>query len=286
MTIEFQNYLSVLVEQPIQNISPVSGGDISLAYKVKTKVKTYFLKVNRGKDALTMFKTEKRGLKAIAKTQTISVPKVYACDVFENEAFLLMDYIESKRPNTEDFSQLGKALAELHQHTAENFGLEEDNFIGNLPQSNRSHDSWIDFYTEERLHPQLQLAKQQGLLSDNECPSESTMKENLGNLFLDIKPSLLHGDLWSGNYLISEEGIPYLIDPAVYYGHHEVDIAMSKLFGGFGSGFYEAYHTIHSRDSKTASRMDIYQLYYLLVHLNLFGRSYYSSVQSILKKYF
>jgi len=285
-TKEFQNHLSFLIDQPIQNISSVSGGDISLAYKVKTEANTYFLKVNRGKDALTMFQTEKMGLEAIAQTQTIYVPKIYGCDIFENEAFLLMEFIESKSPSSFDFKNLGLKLAELHQDTAENFGLEEDNFIGSLPQSNTFHVFWVDFYTQERLLPQLKIAKQRELLSENECPSERTMIENLGNLFANIKPSLLHGDLWSGNYLISNEGIPYLIDPAVYYGHHEVDIAMSRLFGGFGNDFYKAYHSIHPRDSSTDARMDIYQLYYLLVHLNLFGRSYYGSVKSILEKYF
>ena len=286
MNTKFQDHISTLLNQPILSIYPVSGGDISLAYRVKTEAKTYFLKVNRGKDALTMFQTEKRGLEAIAQTQTISVPMVYACDDFENEAFLLMEYIESKRPNAEDFSRFGKALAELHQHTAENFGLDFNNFIGSLPQNNKQYSSWTNFYVEERLLPQLQLAKQNHLLSDNECPSEKIITERLENLFLNVKPSLLHGDLWSGNYLIAKDGTPYFIDPATYYGHHEVDIAMSKLFGGFGEDFYKAYYNILTADTKTSSRLEIYQLYYLLVHLNLFGKSYYSSVFRILKKYF
>ena len=286
MNKELQNHLSLLIDQPIQNIFPVSGGDISLAYKVKTKAKTYFLKVNRSKDALTMFQKEKRGLETIALIKTISTPKVYACDKFKSETFLMMEYIESKRPNAEDYIRFGKALATLHQITAENFGFQEDNFIGSLPQSNTKNNSWVDFYTKERLLPQLELAKLKGLLSENECPSEHIIKEKLEDLFYNVKPSLLHGDLWSGNYLISKEGIPYLIDPAVYYGHNEVDIAMSKLFGGFGDDFYKSYFSVYPNDSKTASRLEIYQLYYLLVHLNLFGKSYYSSVKNILNKYF
>lgn len=286
MTIEFQKHLSVLIEQPIQNISPISGGDIALAYKVKTEAKTYFLKVNQGKNALSMFQLEKRGLEAIAETKTISIPKIYACDVFENNAFLLMEFIESKRPDSEDFRRFGKALAELHQCATENFGLNEDNFIGSLSQSNRLHDTWANFYIKERLLPQLQLAKQHGLLSHIECPSENLIKDRLESLFLNIKPSLLHGDLWSGNYLISKQGEPYLIDPAIYFGHHEVDIAMTKLFGGFGNDFYNAYHSIFPEDANTSSRIEVYQLYYLLVHLNIFGKSYYPSVSSILKKYF
>jgi len=285
MTTEFQNHLSVILDQSIKNVFPISGGDISLAYQVKTESKVYFLKVNKGKEAFKMFQTEKRGLEAIAQTQTISVPKVYGCDTFENEAFLLMEFIESKSPSNQDFQNLGLKLAELHQCTNENFGLDFNNFIGSLPQRNTKNSDWTNFYIRQRLQPQLQLAKQSSLLSQNECPSENIMTKSLKHLFKDIKPSLLHGDLWSGNYVISNEGIPYLIDPAIYYGHSEVDIAMSKLFGGFGEDFYKAYNSIHSDDTKTTSRIEIYQLYYLLVHLNLFGKSYYSSVIQILRKF-
>lgn len=286
MTIEFQNQLSLIIGISIRNIIPVSGGDISLAYKVKTELKTCFLKVNSGKGALTMFQKEKNGLETIAQTKTISTPKIYACDSFNNDAFLLMEYIESKLPSNNDFKTLGFKLAELHQSTSDNFGLKEDNFIGSLFQSNKQNSSWVDFYIYERLLPQLQLAQKKGLLSEDECPSEIVIKDKLEDLFYNVKPSLLHGDLWSGNYLISKNGIPYLIDPAVYYGHNEVDIAMTKLFGGFGEEFYKSYYTIYSSDTKTASRIEIYQLYYLLVHLNLFGRPYYSSVIQILNKYF
>ena len=286
MDASIQNHISSLLNEDILNLVPISGGDISLAYKVQTERKSYFLKVNLSKYALTMFQKEKRGLETIALTKTISTPIVYACDKFKSEAFLLMEYIESKRPNAEDFSRLGNALAKLHQCTSKTFGLKEDNFIGSLPQSNKQNTSWLDFYTQERLIPQLELAKQRGLLSEYECPSEQIIKEKLEDLFYIVKPSLLHGDLWSGNYLISKSGIPYLIDPAVYYGHNEADIAMSKLFGGFGEDFYKAYYSIYPNDSKTASRIEIYQLYYLMVHLNLFGRSYFASVISILKKHF
>jgi fructosamine-3-kinase len=233
-----------------------------------------------------MFQKEKNGLETIAQTKTISTPKIYACDSFNNDAFLLMEYIESKAPYNNDFKTLGFKLAELHKNTAHEFGLKEDNFIGSLFQSNKQNSSWVYFYIYERLSPQLQLAEKKGLLSEDECPSELIMKEKLEYLFQDVKPSLLHGDLWNGNYLISKQGIPYLIDPAIYYGHYEVDLAMSKLFGGFGDDFYKAYYSIHPIDTKTTIRIEIYQLYYLLVHLNLFGKSYYSSVKNSLNNFF
>ncbi len=286
MNREFQDHISKLLKEQVLSFIPVSGGDISRAYKIDTSKTSYFLKVNQSSNALRMFQAEVIGLQSIKKTQTIATPEVLIYDTFDGYYFLIMEYIESKSASSNDFNKLGQKLAELHQNTSESFGLENDNFIGSLYQCNKPKNSWVDFYVQERLQPQLQLARQKGFLSTGECPSVDIMKENLNELFLDVKPSLLHGDLWNGNYLISKNGIPYLIDPAIYYGHSEVDIAMSKLFGGFGNDFYKAYHSVHPRDSNTDSRIDNYQLYYLLVHLNLFGRSYYGSVHSILKKYF
>ncbi len=286
MNAGFKTYLSDLLNESIEHISSVSGGDISLAYKISTANSDYFLKINNAPDALTMFQTEVYGLQTIAKTYTIKTPEVTAYDMFEDSAFLLLEFIESKSPTSEDFGLLGTQLAHLHQCTSERFGLDNDNFIGRLPQPNSHHKTWTDFYTCERLQPQLELAKQKGLLQESECPSTELIKNRLQPLFKNIKPSLLHGDLWSGNYLISKDGEPYLIDPAMYYGHNEVDIAMSKLFGGFSESFYEAYGPILPPDEHTSARIEIYQLYYLLVHLNMFGRSYYRSVSSILKRHF
>lgn len=286
MNTAFQNHISNLLKEPIKRVQPVSGGDISQTHKITTTKNNYFLKTNKTVNAFSMFKAEALGLKYINNTKTIKTPKVLCHDTYQNTSFLLMEFIDSKPPTHNDFINLGLKLAELHKNTSETFGFEHHNFIGNLNQSNKTNKAWVMFYTNERLIPQLQLAKQSGLLSANECPSKDIITQNLEELFYNIKPSLLHGDLWSGNYLISTEGIPYLIDPAIYYGHHEVDIAMTKLFGGFGDSFYNAYQSIFPKDINTKARIEIYQLYYLLVHLNLFGRSYYSSVVSILKKYF
>lgn len=279
-------HFSNILNGYITKVISVSGGDISAAYKVETSSDTYFLKLNSNADALKMFQIEANGLQLIEKTNTIKSPKVLLYDTFDDAAFLLLEFIESKSPSTRDFENLGHQLANLHKCTSKNFGLDEDNFIGRLSQSNTQHNAWVDFYTFERLLPQLQLAQQKQLLSENDCPTKQHIKTQLQPFFEGTKPSLLHGDLWSGNYLISKDGTPYLIDPAVYYGHHEVDIAMSKLFGGFGNSFYEAYHSHFSTDAYTEDRIALYQLYYLLVHLNMFGRSYYNAVSSILKRYF
>ncbi|TWO31964.1 fructosamine kinase family protein [Seonamhaeicola sediminis] len=281
----FIKQLEDLLSQKIESSQSVSGGDISEAFVIKTNTQKFFLKKNRLENQ-NMFKTEYRGLQAIAKTNTITTPKVYGIGTFENSSFLLLEWIESKHPSNKDFKTLGTQLAQLHQITAAQFGFENNNFIGSLNQSNNKHSNWTNFYVEERLLPQLNLAKSKGLLNSKEIPSTLAIKETLQPIFENIKPSLLHGDLWSGNYLISSKGIPYLIDPAVYYGHNEVDIAMTKLFGGFSNDFYEAYFDMTPPDHHTNQRVEIYQLYYLLVHLNLFGQSYYGSVKSILQKYF
>lgn len=286
MISNLKTHLSNLLNKTIKKASTVSGGDISQAYHLETTTSNYFLKLNTTPNALQMFQNEVYSLQTIAKTNTIKTPKVIACSNFENAAFLVLEFIESKSPSSEDFIKLGEQLAQLHQCTSETFGLKQDNFIGRLPQSNTQHNTWGDFYTQERLIPQLELAKQKGLLYKTECPTSEHIKSQLKPFFESIKPSLLHGDLWSGNYLIATDGTPYLIDPAIYFGHNEVDVAMSKLFGGFGDGFYERYFSYFPNDKGAWARIDIYQLYYLLVHLNMFGRSYYGSVSAILNRYF
>lgn len=286
MAFNLKPKLSNLLNETITNISPISGGDVSTAFRIRTQNNAYFLKTNNMPEALTMFKKEANSLSVIAQTNTIKTPLIISCDTFEDLPYLLLEYIKPKSPSTFDFKTLGKQLAKLHQCSSNYFGLDEDNFIGRLPQNNNQHNTWLDFYTHERLLPQLELAQKKGLLKEKACPSIGYIKEQLQPLFEHIKPSLLHGDLWSGNYLIATDGTPYVIDPAIYYGHHEVDIAISKLFGGFEESFYSAYHDCFPMDYNTKARIDIYQLYYLLVHLNMFGASYYGSVSTILKTYF
>ncbi len=283
---EFLEYLSNLLKSKIENVQSVSGGDISSAYLIKTSTEKFFLKVNSNYDALEMFLSEEKALKTIVNTNTISTPKVLASNSFHHNSFLLMEHIDAKSPNSKNLELFGNQLAQLHKVTSDEFGFDSNNFIGSLHQSNKKHTNWNDFYIEERLIPQLQLAKSKGVLNESEIPEKGKLKDVCFKYFNHVKPSLLHGDLWSGNYLISTSGKPYLIDPAIYFGHHEVDIAMSKLFGGFGQSFYKSYHSIFPKDEFTEDRIQLYQLYYLLVHLNLFGPSYYSSVKQILRNYF
>ncbi|MBR9756542.1 MAG: fructosamine kinase family protein [Algicola sp.] len=282
----FFKHIENSLSAKINSITSVSGGDISSAFKIITLNQSYFLKINTASNALNMFQTEAEALKTIANTNTIATPKVIDCSKFENISFLLLEFIESRSPSSKDFKTLGKQLATLHQKTNAYFGLQKDNFIGSLIQANKPTDSWNTFYVNKRLLPQLQLTIQNDLLLESDCPSKEQMLDKLHPYFKNIKPSLLHGDLWGGNYLISTNGIPFLIDPAMYFGHSEMDIAMTKLFGGFSENFYKAYHNSIPIDQFTSTRIEIYQLYYLLVHLNLFGSSYRNSVKTILNKHF
>lgn len=280
------NHIAEIIGEKIKAFRPVSGGDISKAFLLETSQNRYFLKVNNNQEALIMFQAEKLGLETIYKTNTIAVPEVFYCGAFEKQSLLLLEYIEPKRPEKKDFQKLGTKLAALHNISQTSFGFTSDNYIGRLFQSNKPHIKWEDFYCHERILPQLILAKSKGLLSKNEIPEITSLLKVLKDLSNNVTPSLLHGDLWSGNYIIATDGTPYLIDPAIYFGHNEVDIAMSKLFGGFDKSFYEAYQEYYPVGENSSASIDLYQLYYLLVHLNMFGNSYYGSVKGILSRYF
>ncbi|MBN4047183.1 fructosamine kinase family protein [bacterium AH-315-P13] len=283
---KFLNHISSVLEESISKVQSISGGDISKTYLIETPQQKYFLKVNSNSNALHMFNAEKIGLETIENTNTIATPKVFTSGIFQKDAFLILEYIASKSPNDKDFENFGHQLATLHKHQSLDFGFIDANFIGSLPQHNNKHTNWSKFYISQRLLPQIELALSKKLLKQKDVPTPETMHKVCNDLFKEVSPSLLHGDLWSGNYLISTEGKPYLIDPAVYYGHSEVDIAMSKLFGGFGTSFYETYYSSFPKTQGFDARIELYQLYYLLVHLNLFGKSYYNSVKQIFNNYF
>lgn len=275
--------ISEHISEKIISIDPVSGGDIANSYLVTTDSNPVFLKTHHN---FKLLEAEKIGLETIYKSNTIKTPEILGFSNLESITFLALEWIDSKTPNSKDLELLGKQIAKLHNVTSDDFGFDTNNFIGSLQQNNKKHNCWNDFYIEERLIPQMQLAHQKGLLKQSKIPSIELMKERCSLYFQNVTPSLLQGDLWSGNYLISVTGEPYLLDPSVYFGHNEIDIAMSKLFGGFGNSFYESYHSILPKDKFTDDRVQLYQLYYLLVHLNMFGSSYYSSVKQILQNYF
>ncbi|MBA4494363.1 fructosamine kinase family protein [Paenactinomyces guangxiensis] len=267
-------------------LCPVGGGSISKAFYVKTMSAEYFVKTNENVHR-DFFTKEADGLRLIKKANAILVPEVYGEYYFEGRqsAVLIMEWVEGKTaPDTDE--QLGRGIARLHQTVGQAFGLEEDNYIGSLPQINGWHDEWSLFYRERRLGVQLEIGKKYGYISGSRMKKLERLMDHLpGWINHDPRPSLLHGDLWSGNWIVGPGGRPYLIDPAVSYGDFELELAFTELFGRFSQKFYQAYQEMNPLCPGYQDRKQLYQLYYLLVHLNVFGESYGSSVDRILDYY-
>jgi len=198
---------------------------------------------------------------------------------------LVLEWIGQGLRTDKFWTRFGEQLAALHQVSSEYFGLEEDNYMGALPQSNKPSISWIDFLTHQRFIPQVALALQNNLLEFSHARQFEKLYEKLQHIFPAEPTSLLHGDLWSGNFLADETGNPVLIDPAVYFGHRSMDLAMTALFGGFDKGFYEAYYYHFPFPHNYSEQWEICNLYPLLIHLNLFGKSYQSSILQTIRKY-
>lgn len=261
------------------------GGCINQGGRLKTIAGTFFLKWNSSKKFPSMFSAEANGLRLLKNADAIDIPSVIGVGEDEEQQFILLDYIE-QRPQVQSYwKDLGSRLARLHKSTDVQFGLDHDNYIGSLQQSNRRRQSWIEFFIDERLNVQLRLAVDSGMAGSQMSKSFDSLYKRLPSLLHEETPALLHGDLWSGNIIATEKGEPCLIDPAVYYGCREVDLAMTKLFGSFPTEFYEAYDETFPLHPGYEDRMDLYNLYPLLVHLNLFGAQYKNPITGILKRF-
>lgn len=263
----------------------VSGGCINQGGKLTTTQGNYFLKWNDAKRFPDMFKKEALGLALLREPKAAKIPSVIAVGENSRTQFLILEFIETGRPNAMYWNELGKSLAALHKQTSSAFGLDHDNYIGSLPQDNSKNDNWIDFFIQSRINPQLKLAVDNGKLNVSQLRSFECLYKELPSLLPIDRPSLLHGDLWSGNVIVDHAGAAVLIDPAVYYGHREMELAYTQLFGGMESDFYNAYFEAFPVVSGFDNRVDIYNLYPLLVHVNLFGGGYANQVISILNRF-
>ncbi|HEY4158698.1 MAG TPA: fructosamine kinase family protein [Polyangiaceae bacterium] len=284
---ELRSALEVELGQRIDQTERVSGGDINDAFALRfTDGARAFLKTNAHAPA-AMFAAEARGLGLLAEAGALRVPRVIASSPpGAARGFLLLEWVEAARPGQRFDEELGRGLAALHRAHLPSFGLDHDNFIGRLPQSNRAHDDWVDFLRSERLGAQLELAVESGRASGALRRGFERLFEKLPELVGPREPpARLHGDLWGGNLLVGERGEPCLIDPAVYGGHREIDLAMMRLFGGFGPRVFDAYHEAYPLAPGHAERVALYQLYPLLVHVNLFGGGYARSVERALGAY-
>lgn len=266
----------------------VSGGCIAQAIRIATDSGPYFLKWS-GDEVARTFVPEAAGLRALrtaADTLVVPAPLLAQPATASDPGVLLTDWLEVGREGPEFWESFGRGLADLHRHTAERYGFDTDNFIGRLPQENGWMTSWPDFFAARRLEPQVRIARSGGRWR---APWNAAFDNLLARLdsLLPSHPaaSVLHGDLWSGNFLVTTQARAALFDPAAYFGHREADLAMTELFGGFEKRFYTAYNEAWPLDAGYPERRDIYNLYHVINHLNHFGSGYAGSVERILRPF-
>jgi len=263
---------------------PLSGGDINSAFRLQGRKRHYFVKLNRPQ-LLPMFTAELAGLQELAATHTLRVPRPILAGSTDEHAFLVLEYLDWGAGSPSASRLLGQQLAQLHRQPQAYFGWHRDNTIGSTPQPNAGHTSWADFWREQRLGFQLQLAKINGHNGRLQTLGEQ-LCGNLDAFFSGYRliPSLLHGDLWGGNTAVDPQGQPVIFDPACYYGDRETDLAMTELFGGFDRDFYAAYQSGWPLDQGFGTRKILYNLYHILNHLNLFGGGYGRQAENMLAK--
>lgn len=264
---------------------PVSGGDINKAYCLHSAEGRFFLKVNEAHRYPAMMDKEARGLRALGQYGFLQVPGVVKSGVVNSTQYLLLEWIEKGVPGSGCWKEFGRGLALIHKQQQPHFGWEEQNYIGSLPQYNEYKDDWPSFYSEQRIIPLVKRLTDEGLFSKADGKMAEILCKRLEHLFPAEAPALLHGDLWAGNYRVGSNGKVTIFDPAVYCGHREMDIGMSRLFGGFNSDFYSAYHEMYPLEKGWEQRIPLTQLYPLLVHAVLFGGHYPGSARDILARF-
>jgi fructosamine-3-kinase len=250
----------------------IGGGCINQGYSISNDDRTYFVKINRA-SAIEMFVAEAAGLQEMYATKTIRIPQPICWGVAENSCYLVLEYLDLSGSSDRSWEIMGKQLAEMHKiGIASAFGWTQNNTIGSTPQINTQTENWADFFADRRIGYQLKLAQRRGASFADTNKIIAKIKDILTES--NPQPSIVHGDLWSGNAAILRTGEPTIFDPAVYYGDREVDIAMTKLFGGFPNSFYRGYAREWRLEEGHQQRETIYNLYHILNHFNLFGGGY------------
>ncbi len=260
----------------LESTFPIFGGCINTTIKLQTNKGYFFAKWNENAKA-DLFQTEYEGLKSLKETKAIYIPEIIAFD----QNFLILEFVSSANPDDNFWKNFGRDLANLHLWKTDQFGLDYDNYIGSLKQFNTKKENWIDFFVQNRLLAQLEI----GSFSSSIKNDFEKLFDKLPDLIPQEQPSLIHGDFWSGNFLVKDHSLPVLIDPAIYFGNREMDIAMSKLFGGFHTDFYTSYNEVFPLENDWEERVNLCNLYPLLVHVNLFGGGYLNQVKNILSYY-
>jgi protein-ribulosamine 3-kinase len=285
---EINQLIEPLYGAKVETSFATSGGSINQTQVLKlTNGQRVFLKQNPSPPT-DFFLAETRGLKLLAQAKNgPRIPKPIAVQSGARPTFLLLEYIESSSEDENFAERLARSLAELHRTSQEHYGLDHDNYIGSTPQKNALEKDGIVFFREQRIDFQRKLARRSGLLPVAIDKKIDLLCDDLGK-FLNVsgeKPALSHGDLWSGNYFPDSKGKPCIFDPAVYYGLREADLAMTELFGRLPQKFYDVYQEVFPMNPGYEERKDLFNLYHLLNHLNIFGSSYLSSVQQVVKRY-
>jgi protein-ribulosamine 3-kinase len=265
----------------IRSFTPASGGCINNGGRITTSTGDLFLKWNDAKKYPGMFQSEAKGLELLATHQCVRVPSVVMHHSAATYQFIVMEFITPGRPEKNYWEKLGLNLANLHHITSDNFGLDHNNYIGSLDQRNSQIKDWPSFFVQQRLQPQLEVLKPDKHLARK----FDALFNKVVDIFPPEPPALIHGDLWSGNLLRDERGLPCLIDPAVYFAHREMELAFTQLFGGFDPRFYDTYKEVFPPEPGHLERADVCNLYPLLVHANLFGGHYLREIEDILRRW-
>ncbi len=291
-TSPFKQHINGLLSQltgetvSIIAIHPEYGGNINESFCLETNAGKYFLKRNESGKFPKMYESESSGLTQLRLCSNFIIPKVFGNGTFQKHDYLLMEYIEKGKSDSKKFHEdFAIALAQLHRNSNEHFGLSHNNYIGSLPQSNHVSSSWPDFFASQRLVPMVSMAHRDGKITLDTVRKFEKLCFRMAQLFPEEKPALIHGDLWSGNYLGTNDGKPCLFDPAVYFGNREMDIAMMHLFGGFHSDIFKLYNDEFPLQPEWEQRIDLCNLYPLLVHVNLFGGNYVKQMLVVLERY-
>lgn len=276
----------------ITGYKPVHGGDINEAWCIYTGGTQYFLKINSALSQTSMFEKEARGLLALHEvcvtlgiSDQLTVPAVKRFGTVDDLQYLLLEWIDAGRPVDGFWENVGRALAILHQQRQPFFGWHEDNYIGTLVQENTPEEQWPSFYISKRIQPLITLLFDNGAFTAADLKAAEKLYTAVESLFPPEQPSLLHGDLWSGNFMITSSGAAAIYDPAVYFGHREMDLGMTRLFGGFDAAFYDAYHEQYPLSPGWKERIQINQLFPLLVHAILFGGHYIGRARDVIRRF-
>lgn len=263
----------------------VGGGSVNQAYKLVTERGTFFVKLNHESGLHRIFEKEIHGLKELARAGELEIAKPVGSGVFNKTNYLIEEWIEQGPADQNFWEDFGFKLAKLHKHSNTYFGFAEDNFIGTLPQINSRSSSWSEFFIHNRLEPLVRSAANRILIDAPHLKKFTEYLKIAESVFPVESPALLHGDLWTGNLLRNDQGEPVLIDPAVYYGHREMDLAMTFFVGNFPEPFYSAYVQEFPLAEDWRYRMDFGLMYYQLVHLHLYGHSYLNQIYANLNRW-